>query len=74
MSVESNEIYDPLTRVRSNENVINMRKIREKRDWKEKRKVIGSDEASLLANEEKHIGEIKDKTLLAEKKLKTLFL
>ena len=44
-------------------------KILEKRDWKEKR-AIESDKTSLLINEETnmHIGEIKYKTLLAEKK------
>ena len=41
-----------------------MWKIREKRDWQEK-EVTESE--SLLINREKHIGEIKYKTPLAEK-------
>ena len=49
-----------------------MRKSLEKREEKRQR-VEESDQTSLLINDDKNIGEIKYKTLLAEKNLKKFF-
>ena len=44
-----------------------------KKETENRKKVIESDQTSLLTNEEKHIGEIKYKILLAEKEFKPFF-
>ena len=44
-----------------------------RRETDKRKKVVESGETSLLINEEKHIGDIKYKTLLAVKNLKHFF-